>query len=154
MNVVSEFAPLLIGKDLRNVHKNSIVVQAVQDQPAFDELFRLMFCRERSLVIRAADAVEKITRMRKDFLRTHKDQLLAILKSADHKELKSHAIGLIPRIELTPHELRYVWHTLTYLALNRHATKSVRVSALQALSDISSDLPEHWRGFQHTIYAM
>ena len=50
------FTSLLLGKDLRTINQNSIVVQTVNDQHTFDGLFSLVFHHERSLVMRAVDA--------------------------------------------------------------------------------------------------
>jgi hypothetical protein len=131
------FTHLLLGKDLRTIRQNGIVVRSVNDQKSFDELFGLIFHHERPLVMRAADAVEKITVKHREYLNPHKQQLLSVLKSADHKELKWHIAQLVPRIELTPNELIDVWHILTYWALNTNESKIVRVNALQGLFDLS-----------------
>lgn len=130
------FSQLLLGKDRRRLN-NSGVVAAVHDQHSFDALFGLIFHHERPLVMRAADAVEKITRKKPEYLRAHKDQLLGILKSADHKELKWHVAQLIPRLPLEGSETADVWHILIHWALNPHESKIVRVNSLQGLFDIS-----------------
>jgi hypothetical protein len=136
------FIALLLGRDLRKLGKNNLVVRAVNDQQSFDELFALIFHHERPLVLRAIDAVEKITLKRPEYLRPHKGQLMSVLKSADHKELKWHIAQLIPRIELSKIELIDVQHILAYWALNRNESKIVRVNALQGLFDLSKTHPE------------
>jgi hypothetical protein len=128
---------LLLGKDLRTIRQNRIVVQSINDQQTFDELFALVFHHERQLVMRAVDAVEKVTSKHPEFLKPHKFQLLSILKSADHKELKWHIAQLIPRVDLSTEELEKVWHTLSYWVLNKNESKIVRVNALQGLFDLS-----------------
>jgi hypothetical protein len=127
---------LLLGKDLRTIRQNSMVVQSIHDQETFDELFGLVFHHERPLVLRAVDAVEKVTSKHPEFLRPHKVQLLSILKSADHKELKWHVAQLIPRVPLSGNETEKVWHTLSYWVLNRNESKIVRVNSLQGLFDL------------------
>src|SRR5687768_1723617 len=92
---------LLLGKDLRTIRQNKVVVNSIHDQRSFDELFSLLFHHERALVMRAVDAVEKVTAKRPGFLTSHKSQLLKVLNSADHKELKWHIAQLIPRLDLT-----------------------------------------------------
>lgn len=136
------FTHLLLGKDLRTIRQNSIVVQSVQDQQTFDELFSLVFHHERPLVMRAVDAVEKLTSKHPEFLKPHKSQLLSVLKSADHKELKWHIAQLIPRVDLSEDELQKVWHTLAYWVQNKNESKIVRVNALQGLFDLSKANPE------------
>lgn len=104
--------------------------------------------------MRAADAVEKITIRNKHYLEPHKDQLLAILKSADHKELKWHIAQLLPRTALSKNELEDVWHKLNYWALNKHESKIVRVNALQGLFDLSTTHPVLQESFRHTLKAL
>ena len=135
------FTELLLGKDLRKVRQNGMVIALVKNQEAFDELFKLTLHHERSLVMRAVDAVEKITARYPEFLIPHKQQLFAILKGADHKELKWHIAQLITRVELSEKEYADVWHILSYWVLNRNESKIVRVNALQGLFDLSRTNP-------------
>ena len=140
-----------MGRDLRRLKNVKRVLDAVTSQESFDELFALVFQHDRSLVMRAADAVEKITVENKHYLQPHKAQLLAILKSADHKELKWHIAQLLPRLALTKEEVERVWHQLTYWTLNRNESKIVRVNALQGMFDISQSHSELQRDFNQTL---
>lgn len=135
------FAHLLLGKDRRTIGKADHVVQLVVDQPSFDELFSLLFHHERTLVMRAADAVEKITHKHKEFLVPHKMQLLSLLNSAIHIELKWHIAQLVPRLPLDPHEIKEVWSILSYWAQNPNESKIVRVNSLQGLFDLTRNTP-------------
>jgi hypothetical protein len=145
--VEAEFVRLLLDKDLRKLKNIKKVIQAVTDQKSFDELYRLIFHHERPLVMRAADAVEKITREHPDYLQPHKPQLLSILKSVDHKELKWHIAQLLPRLVLTTTELNDVWNILKHWALNPNESKIVRVNSLQGMFDISTHYPEYAHEF-------
>jgi hypothetical protein len=144
---MQDFAPFLMGKDLRRIKKANDVVQLVQDQASFDALFALLFHQERTLVMRAADAVEKITIRNKQFLAPHKDQLLSLLFSAINKELKWHVAQLVPRLPLQPHELKQAWSILTYWAQNPNESKIVRVNALQTLFDLALQTPAFMNDF-------
>lgn len=152
------FTTLLMGNDLRTLKQTSIVVKAVTDQRSFDELFALVFHHERPLVMRAMDAVEKVTIKHPEFLKPHKAQLMSVLKSADHKELKWHSAQLISRIELSETELTDVRHILSYWALNRNESKIARVNALQGLfdlyhrhSEVRSDLARVLSAMEHEM---
>jgi hypothetical protein len=145
---------VLLGKELRTWKRSNVVVEAIQDQRTFDELFSLVFHHERLLLMRAIDAVEKVTAKHPEFLRQHKSQLLSVLKGADHKELKSHIVKLIPRLELTDDEMADVWHIFYYWALNKNEKKIVRVNALQGLFDLSERKTELKSGFEKVISAM
>jgi hypothetical protein len=142
---------LLLGKDLRKLKNVTQVIELAKDQKSFDELFGLVFHHERPLVMRAIDAVEKITLKNPEYLRPHKSQLLNVLKSADHKELKWHAAQLVSRIHLTNEELANVWHVLSYWVLNRNESKIVRVNSLQSLFDLSRGTPALEKDFETII---
>jgi hypothetical protein len=147
----NNFAHLLLGKDLRTIKQNKFVIRSVNDQKSFDELFRLIFHHERTLVMRAADAVEKLTVKHPEYLKPHKTKLLGALKSADHKELKWHIAQLITRVDLNGKELADVWHILSYWTKNRNESKIVRVNSLQGLFDLSRRHPEFKSDFGRTV---
>lgn len=144
---MQDFAHLLLGKDLRTINKANEVAQLVQDQASFDSLFGLLFHHERTLVMRAADAVEKITVKHREFLKPHKAQLMSLLKSAIHIELKWHIAQLVPRLPLDPHELQEVWSILSYWAQNPNESKIVRVNSLQGLFDLALETPAFRNSF-------
>ena len=150
----SDFARLLLGNDLRTIKQNNVVIQSVKEQRSFDELFTLIFHHERTLVMRAADAVEKLTVKHPEYLKTHKSELLRALRSADHKELKWHIAQLIPRLALDRRELEDVWHILTYWTHDKNESKIVRVNSLQGLFDLSKRYTEFKNDFDKTLASM
>lgn len=150
-NTIEKLVPFLVGKDLRTIGRNSMIVRRVQDQQTFDELFTLLFHHERPIVMRAADAVEKVTVKHPEWLQPHKGQLMSVLKSADNKELKWHLAQLVPRLELNKDEIADVQHILNYWALNKNESKIVRVNALQGLSDLAHGHPELREEFTKTL---
>jgi len=149
-----DFAQLLLGNDLRTIKQNNIVIRSVNNQKSFDELFRLIFHHDRPLVMRAADAVEKITVKHPEYLKPHKWQLLGALTSADHKELKWHIAQLIPRVDLNGKEIKEVWHILTYWTQNMNESKIVRVNSLQGLFDLWKLHPEFKNDFEKTLVSV
>jgi hypothetical protein len=134
---MNEFIDLLKGGDLRILRGTNEVIARVKGQDEFDALFKLLFHHERTMVMRAADAVEKITRFTPQFLTPHKTQLLELMKDHAMIELKWHLAQLAPRLDLTESEVEQVWVRLRYWTLNRSESKIVRVHALQAMFDIS-----------------
>ena len=148
------FTRLLSGRDLRSLGHNNKVIELVTDQKSFDELFALIFHPERSVVMRAADAVEKITLKNPNYLRPHKIRLLQMLRTADHKELKWHVAQLIPRIALNKKEATEVVQILTQWARNKNESKIVRVNSLQGLFDVAQEHPDWTEGISETIALM
>jgi hypothetical protein len=150
----TSFAHLLLGKDLRRLRNASSVIKIVQNQKEFDELFALLFHHERTLVMRTADAIEKITRRQKQFLKPHKAQLLSLMRGAVNHELQWHIAQLLPRLDLTPEEMKEVWGVLSYWALNPNESKIVRVNSLQALFDLSLEKKELQSSFNKTLRSL
>jgi len=151
---MKDFADLLGGKDLRSITKSSEVVQYVQDQQSFDVLFGLLVHPQRTLVMRAADAIEKITLTHKEFLQPHKRQLLSLLKGAMNKELKWHLAQLIPRVKLNKGELNDVCRILTDWVHSPTESKIVRVNSLQGLFELSVQFPAVKADFDRTLSAL
>lgn len=149
-----DFAPLLLGKDLRSVSRSKEVVRSVVDQESFDELFSFLLHHERLLVMRAADAIEKITLQHPEFLLPHKMQLLSLLRSSIHKELKWHMALLISRVMLGEEELREVWGILSYWVQNPNESKIVRVNSLQGMFEIAQQHPVLGDSFNHIVRAV
>jgi hypothetical protein len=129
-------------------------LDAIYDQRSFDELFELLFHHQRSVAIRSAHTIEKITRKNPEYLVPHTDQLLATLTSSNHKELFSHVTKLISRLPLREQKLAQVWHVLRYRTLNQNENKTVRANALQALFDLSRKFVFYKTQFETTVVAL
>jgi hypothetical protein len=98
--------------------------------------------------------VEKITVRDPEYLKPHRAQLLNVLMSAAHKELKWHIAQLIPRMDLSKKELHDVWHVMAYWAGNKNESRLVRVNSLQGLYDLSLNRPELKENFMATMKLM
>lgn len=112
------------------------VIALVKTQADFDALFTLLFHHDRRVVMRAADAVEKITRTSRTFLSPHTGQLLELLNDHANIEVRWHLAQLLPRVALNANQLTEVWQRLRYWAANQNESKLVRVHALQGMFDL------------------
>lgn len=148
---MNTFIKKLSGGDLRSIGSVDAIVKQVQSQHQFDELFEALFHNDRLIVMRAADAVEKITKNNPDYLNSHKKSLLRLLKDAKDKELKWHLALLVSRLKLTKPELGKVWKILSNRALDSNESRIVRVNSIQALFDLSKQAPELTEDFELTI---
>lgn len=151
---MKDLKSLLPPHDLRTLLRVGEVVQSVRDQKNFDDFFNLLFQHEYHLVMRVANAVEKITRSHPQFLKPHKKQLLSLLRSTAGKELKWHVAKLIPRVTLAKSELKDVWGILTWHTRNPNESKIVRVNSLQALYMLAQQFPELQHDYEHTLKAI
>jgi hypothetical protein len=87
------------------------------------------------IAMRAADAVEKITRDRPDYLRRFQKELLGLAEETSQPELRWHLAAMLPRLKLNFRERR---RAVTILNKYQADTSSiVKTFALQALFDFS-----------------
>jgi len=148
---MNTFIKRLSGGDLRSIGGANAIAKQVQSQHQFDELFEALFHNDRLIVMRAADVVEKITQNKPDYLKSHKKSLLRLLKDAKDKELKWHLVLLISRLQLTKPELGKVWEILSNWVLDSNESRIVRVNSIQALFDLSQQVPELMEDFELKI---
>ncbi len=134
--MTSRFRHQLSGKDLRSIGSSDLVAAQVKTQADFDELFECLFVPDRLVAMRAADAVEKITRDHPEYLNKHKEQVLKLCTGATYIELKWHLALLVSRPELTPGEYDTVWKMLLGWTASKEESKIVRVNALQSLFEL------------------
>lgn len=127
----------LAGGDLRSVKRNQFVVSSIKNQQEFDELFRLMVHKDRLVVMRAADAIEKITKDKPTYLTKHKKVILDLASLAENKELQWHLAQLMPRLTLDKIEFEHALSTLMQWAMDEKCSRIVRVNSLQALHDLA-----------------
>lgn len=146
-----KFEEILKGGDLRSLGKAGIVVKAVKDQNDFDSLFKGLFHSDRKVVMRTADAMEKITLTNPEYLKPHKKQILELCNIARNIELKWHLALLISRLELTEMELGSTWQLLTDWATNKKESKIVRVNSIQGLFNILQTYKDLEQDFKLTI---
>ena len=133
----NEFLEKLSGGDLRSIGNVDFIVDEIQSQNDFDELFACLSSDDRLIVMRTADAVEKITIKHIDYLGSHKEEVLAFCKHADSIEFKWHLALLLPRLSLSENEYACVFHTLSSWLLDSKESKIVRVNSMQALYEFS-----------------
>lgn len=148
---MKDFVNLLSGGDLRSIGKSNSVVSLIVNQQDFDELFKLIFLDDQLLVMRAIDAIEKITLKHPNYLNKHKREILELSSVAYDKELKWHLAQLIPRLPLDPIELSKAWETLTNWALDKKNSRIVRVNSIQGLFDMQKKHNELTQDFTLTL---
>ena len=125
------------GGDLRSIGNADSIVSEIQNQDDFDALFSCLYSDDRLVVMRAADAIEKITRERVDFLCGHDDAIIAFCERAGDIEFKWHLALLLPRLPFAESEYDKVREILSAWALDANESKIVRANSLQALYELS-----------------
>lgn len=127
----------LAGGDRRSIGRSDWVVQEVLDNAAlFGALFAGLSHEDPLIRMRAADAMEKITVRRPEWLKPYKKRLLVLAALTDQQELRWHIAQMLPRLALTRREEYQAVEVLRrYLD---DPSSIVRTFSLQALADLST----------------
>ena len=148
---MKHFDDILKGGDLRSIGQSNKVVSLIDNQQNFDELFQQLFHTDRKVVMRAVDAIEKITVNNPGYLKPHKNDILKLCDTAKNIELKWHLALLASRLSLTKRELGRVWQTLTCWATDRNESRIVRVNSIQGLFNLLTQHKELEQDFNLTL---
>ncbi|HET9057232.1 MAG TPA: hypothetical protein VFN30_10335 [Chitinophagaceae bacterium] len=148
---MNHFDEILSVGDLRSIGQSNKVVSLINNQNNFDELFQQLFHQDRKVVMRAADAIEKITLKNPVYLKKHKDKILLLCNKAKDKELKWHLALIIPRLSLNKKEFGWAWQILTNWVKDKKESRIVRVNSLQALFVLLPQNKELMQDFNLTI---
>ena len=125
------------GGDLRSIGEANNVVDEIGSQDEFDALFNCLHEKERLIVMRAADAIEKITLSHPEYLSRHKEEIINFCLSEINIEFKWHLALLLARLTLSATERDRVFEILKKWLLNQKESKIVRANALQSLYQLS-----------------
>lgn len=141
---MKDLQKILSGGDLRSTGKVNEVVSVISVQRDFDKLFPFLFHPDRLIVMRAADAIEKISRRHPGFLDKYKKDILRLMQRAVNKELKWHIALLLPRLSFNKTDQQKIGSQLSTWLLDKKESRIVRVNALQALYEVKQkfNLPE------------
>jgi hypothetical protein len=135
---MNEILRQLAGGDRRSIGNSAGAVRRISRTPSvFPDLFEGMFAADPLIRMRAADAVEKVTRKRPDLLQPWKKPLLEQLSALPEKEMRWHIAQIIPRLTLTSSERDSAVEILMgYLG---DESSIVRTFSMQALADLAAD---------------
>lgn len=126
----------LRGGDRRSIGNVTGVVAAVRKRPdLFEDLVTGLFDEDPVVRMRAADAMEKISLEKPQFLQPFKPELIRLAQQTQQQELRWHAAQMIPRLKLTPKETEAV--TDIFFDYLTDKSKIVVTFAMQALSDLA-----------------
>ena len=131
-----EFDKILFGGDLRSIGKSNSLIKKIKKQTDFDELFKYLFHKDRLVVMRTADIIEKITIHNPEYLAKHKKEIIELSTVSVNKEAKWHLALLLPRLSLDKKEFGKAWKILTIWVTDKTNSRIVRVNAVQALFEL------------------
>ena len=122
--------------DLHQKGKSEEVVSDVLKKPQlFRDVVAGILDGEPGVRMRASDAIEKITRVRPEFLQPYKKDFLNIFATIDQKEVRWHLAQILPRLKLTKKERQQVFEIL--VSFLDDGSRIVKTFAMQGLADIA-----------------
>ena len=142
---------LLSGGDLRSIGKNKEIVSGIKNQAGFDALFLFLYDQDSRVVLRSADAIEKISLEQPGYLHKHKEAILEWCKKVKEIGLQWHLALLLPRLKLKNKEFKYAWTILTAWAMDQSNSRIVRVNSIQGLFELTKLKNEMEGDFKHIL---
>lgn len=126
--------------DRRSIGRADELVRLLQRRPRLlPQLIREMWNPNPVIAMRAADAVEKLTRTNATPLQKFKNELCGLAEETAQQELRWHLAAMIPRLQLSWAEHRRFYRVLTHYLQDKSSI--VKTFALQGLFDLSAGNP-------------
>ena len=127
---------LLEVGDRRTIGGSNQAAALVCNHPElFSDLIKGLWAEDPRVRMRAADAAEKVTRERPEFLQPHKKELLRLLKEVKQQEVRWHLAVMVPRLLLSAREREIAVSALCRYLEDRSSI--VKTFALQGLADLA-----------------
>lgn len=127
----------LQGGDLRSIGRaDEVVSDILHDNALFGQVFNGMFDVDPVIRMRAADAVEKVTRSNSEWLLPFKKRILDEASQIDQQEVRWHLAQMFPRLAYEQDELERIIGLLQKW-IESGKSQIVRVNSMQALSNIA-----------------
>jgi hypothetical protein len=137
MVVYGQIRSMLSGGDRRSIGKVADVIVLIEQHPRrMSSLVRCLWDEDACVRMRAADALEKISRERSPLLKNYKAALLTLLAETTQQEVRWHLALVMPRLLLTQSECRRVADALQSYLEDRSSI--VRTFAMQGLADLTT----------------
>lgn len=129
----------LKGGDLRSKGKSEEIVDDILKQPfLFGEVFEGMLNDDPVVRMRAADAIEKVSRLHPEYLKDYKKRLIQEVSKIDQQEVRWHVAQMFSRLELNDNEKELIVNLL-FSWIEESNSNIVRVNSMQALSDLAEE---------------
>ncbi len=127
----------LQGGDLRSIGRvDEVVTDILADRTLFEIVFDGMSHADPLIRMRAADAIEKVTRINPAWLVPFKKRLIEEVSQIEQQEVQWHLAQMFARLDLEEEELGRVVQLLRRW-IERSKSNIVKVNSLQCLSDLA-----------------
>ena len=144
------FTIALQGGDRRSIgHADAIAFTVLREPACCRELWECLADADPVVRMRAADALEKVSRTRPDLLFPYKKELLARSVDDGTAEVRWHLVVMISRMKLSLAETKATINHLTQL-IEEDPSRLVKVMSLQAAVDLIDRHPK-WNATAHQL---
>jgi len=134
---MSKILQKLIGGDLRSIGRAEEVVEDILQNPSlFAEVFEGMLHDDPRVRMRSADALEKVSKIRPEFLQPFKNRLINEVSEVQQQEVRWHVAQMISYLELTKSDMKNIM-TILFSYIDSSKSNIVKVFSLQTLADIA-----------------
>jgi HEAT repeat protein len=110
-------------------------MEVSKDPTLFADLFAGLLDEDRLVRMRAADAIEKVTKDGPELLQPWKRQLRGSVSALEDKELRWHVAQMLPRLKVTPNEQKVVLRIL--MGYLEDGSRIVKTFSIQALAELA-----------------
>ncbi len=132
---------MLAEGDRRSVGRvDEVVALAERNLDTVETLVALLWHDDARIRLRAADALEKISRQYANALQRYKPALIALLQESAQQEVRWHLAVLLPRLKLTISECDEIAEMLQ--AYLNDKSSIVKTCAMQGLFDLLRQRPQ------------
>lgn len=123
--------------DLRSIGKADEVVQDILNDPSlFKEVFEGMSNKDPVIRMRSADAIEKVSAKRPEYLRPFKSKLINQISKIEQQEVRWHVAQMFSYIETSKIERnKIIKILLSYIVTDE--SKIVKTFSMQTLADLA-----------------
>ncbi len=127
----------LKGGDLRSIGNAEEAVSDILENPQlFAEVFDGMLNENPRIRMRAADAVEKVSRSHPEYLEPYKNRLINEVSQIEQQEVRWHVAQMFSYLELEETERKEIIYML-FLWIEKSKSKIVIVNSMQTLADLA-----------------
>jgi len=132
----------LKGGDLRSIGAaDTIAAEAIKDPALVASLISAIGSTEPVVRMRSADALEKATRVKPEYLQPYADHLLSLLSAPQPKEVLWHILQMMSRVHWARDQERVIFPVVEHCLSN--GSSIVKTCAMQALADLAFQFPRH-----------
>lgn len=134
---MSKILQKLRGVDLRSIGKADEVVQDILNDPSlFKEVFEGMLNKDPVIRMRSADAIEKVSAKRPEYLRPFKSKLINQISKIEQQEVRWHVAQMFSYIETSKIERnKIIKILLSYIETDE--SKIVKTFSMQTLANFA-----------------